>query len=98
MDKRLVGVHHLLHVYCLIDIVGEAGVLIESLVALYYLFKRLVGLYHLGGENATGEIAAIGNEVDVGIQLALNLAKALLYLRHMLVGESLIDAHIAHAP
>ena len=98
MDESLVGVHHLFHVDGFIDIVSEACILVKRLVSFHYFLYRTVGLYDLGGEDATGEVATIGDEIYVNIEMSLHLSQALLYLTHMLVGESLIDAHIARAP
>ena len=52
MNKGLVGVDHLLHVYCLVNIMREACIAIEGLVGLDYLFQRAVGLNHFRSEYA----------------------------------------------
>lgn len=77
MNEALVGVYYLLQVDGLVDIMSEGGVLVERLVALYYLISRSVGLHYASGEDAAGEITAIRDEVDVGIERALHLREAL---------------------
>ena len=103
MDETLVGVDHLLQVDRLVDVVGEGCVAVEVLVGCHDVFYRSVGLNHLSSEDATGEVAAIRDEVDGCLELAvarelLHLAKTLAYLRHMLVLEGLVNAHVVVAP
>ena len=98
MYKGLVGVHHLLHVDGLIHIMGETGILVECLISLNDFLYWTISLDDLGGEDTTGEVASVWDEVDVGIQMALHLTQALLYLGHMLVVERLVYAHITHTP
>ena len=103
MDETLVGVDHLLQVDRLVDVVGEGCVAIEILVGCHDVFYRSVGLHYLSGKDATGEVAAIRDEVEGCLELAvarelLHLAKTLAYLRHMLVLEGLVYAHIVVAP
>ena len=98
MDERLVGVHHLLHVDGVVHIVGEGGVLVKVLICLHDLLYRHVRLYDLCGEDATGEVAAVGYEVDLGVELTLHLLQTLADLWHMLVAERLIYAHVVVAP
>ena len=98
MYERLVGVHHLLHVDGVVHIVGEGSVLVKVLICLHDLLYRHVRLYDLCGEDAAGEVAAVGNEVDLGIELTLHLLQTLADLWHMLVAERLIYAHVVVAP
>ena len=77
---------------------SEACILVECLVSLNNLLQWFVGLDDLGGEDATGKVTTIGDEVDVGIKMSLHLTQALLNLGHMLMIERLVYAHIAHAP
>ena len=103
MDETLVGVDHLLQVDRLVDVVGEGCVAIEILVGCHDVFYRSVGLHYLSGEDATGEVATIRDEVDGCLELAvarelLYLAQTLAYLRHVLVLEGLVNAHVVVAP
>ena len=74
VDKRLVGVDHLLEINGLVAVVGEGGIGIEVLVGLDDILDGGGCLHHGRTEDATGEVAAIGDEVDVGIEIALHLA------------------------
>ena len=98
MNKALIGVYNLLQVDGLVDIMSEGGVLVERLVAFYYLISRGVGLHYASGEDATGEVAAIRNEVDVGIERALHLRQTLPNLGHVLMIERLVYAQVVVAP
>ena len=103
MDETLVGVDHLLQVDRLVDVVGEGCVAVEILVGCHDVFYRSVGLHYLSSEDATGEVATIRDEVEGCLELAiarelLYLAKTLAYLRHMLVLEGLVNAHVVVAP
>ena len=98
MNEALVGVYNLLQVDGLVDIMSEGGVLVERLVAFYYLICRSVGLHYASGEDAAGEIATIRYEVDVGIERALHLREALPNLGHMLMTERFVYAQVVVAP
>ena len=103
MDETLVGVDHLLQVDRFVDVVGEGCVAVEVLVGCHDVFNRSVGFNHLSGEDATCEIATIRDEVDRSLELAvacelLHLAQTLAYLRHVLVLEGLVNAHVVVAP
>ena len=103
MDETLVGVDHLLQVDRLVDVVGEGCVAVEILVGCHDVFYRSVGFHYLSSEDATGEVATIRDEVEGCLELAiarelLYLAKTLAYLRHMLVLEGLVNAHVVVAP
>ena len=103
MDETLVGVDHLLQVDRFVDVVGEGRVAVEVLVGCHDVFNRSVGLHNLSGKDATGEIAAIRDEVDRCLELSvarklLHLTQTLAYLRHMLVLEGLVNAHVVVAP
>ena len=103
MDETLVGVDHLLQVDRLVDVVGEGCVAVEILVGCHDVFYRSIGLNHLSGEDATGEVATIRDEIDGCLELAvarklLHLTQTLAYLRHVLVLEGLVYAHVVVAP
>ena len=103
MDETLVGVDHLLQVDRLVEVVGEGCVAVEILVGCHDVFNRSVGFNHLSGEDATGKIATIRDEVDRSLELTvacelLHLAQTLAYLRHVLVLEGLVNAHVVVAP
>ena len=103
MDETLVGVDHLLQVDRLVDVVGGGCVAVEILVGCHDVFYRSVGLHYLSSEDATGEVATIRDEVEGCLELAiarelLYLAKTLAYLRHVLVLEGLVNAHVVVAP
>ena len=103
MDETLVGVDHLLQVDRLVDVVGEGCVAVEILVGCHDVFYRSVGLNHLSSEDATGEVAAIRDEIEGCLELAvacklLYLTQTLAYLRHVLVLEGLVNAHVVVAP
>ena len=68
MHQALVGIHYLLQVDGLVHVVGEGCILVERLVDLDDLLDAGLGADYLRCEDATGEIAAIGNEVDVYLQ------------------------------
>ena len=103
MDETLVGVDHLLQVDRLVNVVGEGCVAVEILVGCHDVFYRSVGLHHLSSEDATGEVATIRDEIDGCLELAvarklLHLTQTLAYLRHVLVLEGLVYAHVVVAP
>ena len=77
---------------------SKLSILVEFFVASNDLIQRFVGLYHLSSKDATGKVATIRNEVNGSIKITLGLLKALAYLWHMLMAESLIDTHVAHTP
>ena len=103
MDETLVGVDHLLQVDRFVDVVGEGCIAVEILVGCNDVFYRSIGLNHLSSEDATGEVATIRDEVDGCLELAvacklLYLTQTLAYLRHVLVLEGLVNAHVVVAP
>ena len=103
MYQALVGVNHLLEVDRLVDIMGEGSIMIEVLVGCNNVVDRKFGLYNLSGKDATGKVATIRNKVDRGREVAiagklLHLIQALAYLRHMLMLERLVYAHVVVAP
>ena len=103
MDETLVGVNHLLQVDRLVDVVGEGCVAVEILVGCHDVFYRSIGLNNLCGKDATGEVATIRDEIDGCLELAvacelLYLTQTLAYLRHVLVLEGLVNAHVVVAP
>lgn len=65
MHQGLVGVDHLLQVDGTVGIVGEGGVGIEVAVALDDVGSGGRGVHHGGAEDATGEVAAVGDELNL---------------------------------
>ena len=65
MHQSLVGVHHLLHVQCLVAVVGEGSVLVVFLIQShdFLLSHRLVECHHLSGEDASCEVTSVGDEI-----------------------------------
>ena len=98
MYQCLVGVYHLLQVDGLVAVMCKSSIGIEVLVGLNDVGLRGLGADDGGAENASGEVATVGDEVDVGIKITLYLSDALLDLSHMLVGEGLVDAQVVVAP
>ena len=92
MYKCLVGVNYLLKVDRLVAVVGKGCILIEVLVCLDYILNRCRGLDDCCTEDAAGKVAAIGDEVDVGVEIALNLLQTLTNLGNVLMLEGLVDA------
>ena len=103
MDKTLVGVDHLLEVDRLVDVMGEGSVAVEILIGSHDILNGERGLHNLSGEDAAGKVATVRDEVDGCRKLALaclylHLTQALAYLRHMLMLEWLVYAHVVVAP
>jgi len=98
VDKTFVGIHHLLQVERLVAVVGEGGLAVEVLIGLDNLIGIGLGADDLRTEDAAGEVAAIGDEVDVDIERALCLYQRLTDLCQMLVSEGLVDAEVVVAP
>ena len=103
MDETLVGVDHLLQVDRFVDVVGEGCIAVEILVGCNDVFYRSIGLNHLSSEDAAGEVATIRDEIDGCLELTvarklLYLTQTLAYLRHVLVLEGLVNAHVVVAP
>ena len=98
MHQSLVGVHHLLQVYRLVCIVGKGGIAIEVLIGLDDVLGRNGSLDHSCAEDAASEVAAIGYEVDVGIEITLYLGQRLAYLCDVLMLERLIDTQVVDTP
>ena len=74
---------------------------IALIILLIHLveFVSLHGVFHHdGAENATGEVASVGDEVDFRIEAVLQLLQGLPDLRDMLVFEGFVDADIVVAP
>ena len=73
MDKALVGVHHLLQVNLLLNHMHERiGLIILTVYLVEFLNVDGV-LDHYGSENATGKVTAIRDEVDIGVEAALQV-------------------------
>ena len=77
---------------------GEGGIAIEVAVGSLDGLDVGIGVYHLGGKDATGEVAAVGDEVDGSLEMALCLGEALAYLGDMLVAERLVYTQVVVAP
>ena len=73
MDKAFVGVHHLFQVYWLLRVVREGSVAVKVLVGLDDLVGGSLGADDLGAEDASGKVAAIGDEVNVDVLITLYL-------------------------
>ena len=67
MHQTLVGVHHLLQIQRFVAVVRKGGIGIEVLVSLDNLVGGGLRSDDLRAENATGEVAAIGDEVDIDV-------------------------------
>ena len=98
MHQGLVCVDHLFQVECVVGVMGEGLVGIVGFVGLLYLLNRLVRTYHFCAEDTASETAAVGDEVDRAVEMALQLSQALPYLSDMLMAEWLIDAHVVLSP
>ena len=96
--KSFICVDHLFHVNGLVHIVCEFGIFVEVLIALDDVFKRHVCLDHFRGENASGKVSTIGDEIYFSFQMSLHLFQTLLDFRNVLVLKSLVDAHVVVAP
>ena len=73
MDKALVGVYHLLQVNLLLNHMYERiGLIILAVYLVEFLYIDGV-LYDYGSEYATGKVSAIGDEVDIGVEAALQV-------------------------
>ena len=77
---------------------GEDGILIEVLVGFDDIFHRRWCLDDGGTEDATGEVTTIGDEIDVGIEVALYLFQTLTDLSDVLMLEGFVDAQVVVAP
>ena len=84
MYQCLIGVHHLFQVDGFVAIVGEGGIGIELLVGFDDIFHGCRCLDDSSTEDSTGEVTTIGDEVDVGIEVALYLFQTLTDLRDVL--------------
>ena len=65
MHQGLVGVDHLLQVDGAVGVVGEGGVGVEVAVGLDNVRSGDVGVDDGGAEDATGEVAAVGDELNL---------------------------------
>ena len=77
---------------------GKGSSLVEVLIDLNHILYRGRCLDNSGTEDAAGEVATIGDEVDVGIKIALNLCQRLADLCDVLMLEGLIDTQVVVAP
>ena len=85
MYQGLVGIHHLFQIYWFVTIVGESGILVEVLISLNNILYGSRRFDDGCAENTTGKVTTIGDEVDVGIQIALYLLQTLTNLGNMLI-------------
>ena len=98
MYQGLVGVHHLLQVDGFVAVVGESGIGIKLLVGFDDVLYGRWCLDDSSTEDTTGEVTTIGDEVDVGIEVALYLFQTLTDLCDVLMLEGLVDAQVVVAP
>ena len=98
MYEGLVGIDDLLQVNTLVCIVGESGILIKLLVGLNDVLNRGLGFDDRCAEDATCKVTTIGDEIDVGIEIALNLFQRLANLGDVLMLEGLVDAQVVVTP
>ena len=97
MHQCLVGVYHLLQVDGFVAVVGEGSISIEVLIGFDDIFHRSRCLDDGCAEDASRKVATIGDKVDVGIEIALNLFQRLTDLSDVLVLEGLVDAQVVVA-
>lgn len=98
MHQCLVGVHHLFQVNGLVAVMGKGGIFVKVFVGFNDVLCRCLCLDDGSAENATGEITAIGDEVDSGIQITLYLFQTLADLGDVLVRKGFVDAQVVVAP
>ena len=100
VDEGFVGVHHLLQVYVAVDIVSEGGIGVEVAVEVCHsvLGDVLVQADELCAEDASGEVATIGDKVYGGAETRLQLCERLADFCEMLMSERLVDAQVTGAP
>ena len=98
MYQSFVGVYYLLQVDGFVAIVRKGCVFVEVLISLDNILYWSCCLDDCSAENATSEVAAIGDEVDICIQITLNLFQRLTNLGYMLMLEGLVDAQVVVAP
>ena len=77
---------------------GEGCIFIEVFVCLNHILYWCRRLDDCCAEDATGKVATVGDEVDIGIKITLNLLQTLTNLSDVLVLEGLIDAQVVVAP
>ena len=98
MDEGLVGVHHLLEVDSLLSVVCKGSITIEVLVLFNDVLDRCFCLDDSSTEDAARKVTTIGDEVDVGIEITLNLCQRLTYLGDVLVLEGFVNAQVVVTP
>lgn len=98
MHQRLVSVYHLLQVNRLLAVVREGSIGVEVLVGIDDILNGGGCANDGGAEDAAREVAAIRDEVDVGIQIALNLLQRLPDFGNMLMLERLVDTEVIDTP
>ena len=73
MDKALVGVYHLFQVNVLFYDMRERVFGIILFIDSFNLLQTYLGFHHEGGEYATGEVTAVGDEINFGVETVLQL-------------------------
>ena len=81
-----------------VSTVSECSILVELLIGCHDVASIGRRLDDGSTEDATGKVATIGDEVDVGIKTSLHLLQRLAYLCDMLVAECFVDAQVVVAP
>ena len=98
VHQALVCIHHLLEVDGLVAHMGERRMGIILLIGLHNALVNHRMPNDAGTEDATGKVATLWYEVDVGKDIVLNRCERTPYLLKMLVAEGLIDADVVVAP
>ena len=98
MYQCLIGVYYLLKVNRFVAVVGEGCVGIEVFVSLNNILYWSGSLDDSCAEDAASKVATVGDEVNVGIEISLNLLQTLANLSDVLVLEWLVDAQIVVTP
>ena len=98
MDEAFVGVDDLLEVDGAPGIVDEGGFAIEIAIVGLDFFQCALAAHHHGGEQATGEVGTIGDEVNLAVEVGLELTDGLHDFGDVFMFEGLEDAHIARTP
>ena len=98
IDKRLVGVHDLLHIGAYGDVVCEGRVLVIVSINVLHVFKRQVALRVCRHEDTTREAASLGNEEHTAFVTWAKLLHCLVNLKQMLMRECFIDGDVVVAP
>lgn len=98
MDEAFVGAGHVLEVGAAVDEVGEVVVVVRLVVEFVEGLYVNVAVEIDGGEDAARESSAHGDEVDRRVERFLHGPESACYLRHMSVGEGLVDLDVVVEP